>query len=501
MMQDGFLKFLSENQIKIDLIVVDEAHCIAKWGPDFRKDYERLSELKKIFPNSTITGFTATADSATRNEIKEKLFASKGLVFVKGFDRPNLSFSVTSKINWRDRLLGLLSKHNGRSGIIYVLSRKDTERVSEFINQNGHTSISYHAGLSKDIRQENQNLFMTKPGMIVVATIAFGMGIDKPDVRFVFHLNLPQSMEAFYQEVGQVGRDGKHADTVLFFGIDDLVKRREMILQSSADEEYKIRENMRLDYLQDYCETSECRRTVLLRYFGDQSTLCGNCDNCTDPPEQVDRTLPAQIILSAIKRLELLGQTFGRQHIIDIVMGSENEKIIEWGHNKKITTYGKGKEHFPDSSKHFWMHIISQLVSSGNLLLNIEKRGGLELSKKGNAILFNKEKFLSKRFKVETFQGKIFSQKIVRDKSKTVLDETNEIDERLMGSLKELRLKIAREENVPAFVIFSDRTLKEMSRLKPKNDSDLLRVNGVGSVKLEKYGDRFLACISTTYSD
>lgn len=501
MMQKSFLMFIVDNQIKVDLIVVDEAHCIAKWGPDFRKDYERLSELKSFFPDSAITGFTATADNATRNEINEKLFGSKGLVFVKGFDRPNLSFSVVSKINWKDKLLNLLSKYKGKSGIIYVLSRKDTEKVSGFINQNGFTSISYHAGLGMEIRQENQNQFMTKSGIIVVATIAFGMGIDKPDVRFVFHLHLPQSMEAFYQEVGRAGRDGKDADTVLFFGVDDLVKRRELIQQSKADEEHKIRENKRLDYLHDYCETSECRREVLLRYFGDKISLCNNCDNCIDPPPQIDGTLAAQIILSAIKRVDMLGQTFGRKHIIDIVMGSENQKITEWSHDKKIITYGKGKEYFPDSSKYFWMHIISQLVSAGNITLNIEKRGGLELSRKGINILFKKEKFLCKDFKEEVVRTKTHSQKPFYGGGKHYNDENNESDKSLLESLKELRLTIAREEKVPAFVIFSDRTLNEMCKIRPKNNSELLQVNGVGGVKLEKYGEKFLACVLASASD
>ena len=501
MMQKSFLMFIVDNQIKVDLIVVDEAHCIAKWGPDFRKDYERLSELKSFFPDSTIAGFTATADNATRNEINEKLFGSKGLVFVKGFDRPNLSFSVVSKINWKEKLLCLLSKYKGQSGIIYVLSRKDTEKVSEFINQNGFTSISYHGGLGTEIRQENQNQFMTKSGVIVVATIAFGMGIDKSDVRFVFHLHLPQSVEAFYQEVGRAGRDGKDADTVLFFGVDDLVKRREMIQKSTADDEHKIRENKRLDYLHDYCETSECRRAVLLRYFGDNFSLCGNCDNCIDPPAQIDGTLAAQIILSAIKRLDIQGQSFGRQHIIDIVMGSKNEKITEWGHDTKITTYGKGKKHFPNSSKYFWMHIISQLVSSGNIILNIEKRGSLGLSTKATNILFKKEKFLCKNFKEEAFGTKISYQKNFYERGDNYKDEISETYKNLMENLKELRLTIAREEKVPAFVIFSDRTLKEICKIRPKNESDLLQVNGVGAVKLEKYGERFLACIFTNSSD
>ena len=257
MMKDSFLKFLKSNEIVIDLFVVDEAHCIAKWGHDFRKDYERLSEIKDSFASSVIAGFTATADRATRNEINQRLLGSNGTIFVKGFDRPNLSFQVKSKVNWKNKIIDLLNQHKGESGIIYVLSQKDTEKVSEFLNQNGFTSRPYHAGLNNQTKQENQDDFMTKTGLIIVATIAFGMGIDKPDVRFVFHLNLPQTVEDFYQEVGRAGRDGMDAQTVLFFGLDDLVRRREMILQSGADGEHKIRQNKRLDYLHDYCESSE----------------------------------------------------------------------------------------------------------------------------------------------------------------------------------------------------------------------------------------------------
>ena len=257
-----------------------------------------------------------------------------------------MSFQVKSKVNWKNKIIDLLNQHKGESGIIYVLSQKDTEKVSEFLNQNGFTSRPYHAGLNNQTKQENQDDFMTKTGLIIVATIAFGMGIDKPDVRFVFHLNLPQTVEDFYQEVGRAGRDGMDAETVLFFGLDDLVRRREMILQSGADGEHKIRQNKRLDYLHDYCESSECRRAILLRYFEDEVSSCNNCDNCIEPPEQVDGTVPAQIVLSAIKRLELIGQKFGRQHIIDIVMGAKTEKINQWEHDTKISTFAREKNFF-----------------------------------------------------------------------------------------------------------------------------------------------------------
>ena len=488
LMQEFFLGFIKNNDIAIDLFVIDEAHCLAKWGPDFRKDYERLSELKDLFPKSTIASFTATADAATRNEINEKLNSGNGKLFVRGFDRPNLSLSVISKDEWRKKLIGFLKKKHGMSGIIYVLSRKDAEKVSDFINAQGFKSLPYHAGLNTTIKQNNQDQFMTTTGLIIVATIAFGMGIDKPDIRFVYHLNLPSSMEAFYQEIGRAGRDGNAAETILFFGVDDLIKRRRMIDESNAANDFKIREHKRLDYLHDYCESSKCRRISLLTYFGDENVSCDNCDNCTNPPEEFDATQQSQIILSVIKRLDQIRQKFGRGHIVDIIMGVKSEKIISWKHHEKIKTFGKGFEMFPEESKEFWKYLSGQLISSSHLILNIENHGILEISPKGLNLLYGRESFVCKK-------PRIF--KIISKTSLPKTVETHyEYDKGLFNLLKELRLEIARENSVPAFVVFSDRTLIEIAALKPTNETDLLSVNGVGNVKMERYGQRFINCVS-----
>ena len=488
LMQNFFLEFIKTNNILIDLFVIDEAHCLAKWGPDFRKDYERLSELKDLFPKSTIASFTATADVATRNEINEKLNSGNGKVFVREFDRPNLSLSVISKDEWRKKLISFLKKKEGMSGIVYVLSRKDSEKVSDFINANGFKSLPYHAGLDTTTKQNNQDQFMTTTGLIMVATVAFGMGIDKSDIRFVYHLNLPQSMEAFYQEIGRAGRDGNAAETILFFGVDDLIKRRRMIEDNNASKDFKIRELKRLDYLHDYCESSKCRRISLLTYFGDDNVSCNNCDNCMNPPEEFDATQQSQILLSAIKRLDQIRQKFGRGHIVDIIMGIKSEKIIAWKHHEKIKTFGKGFEFFPEESKEFWKYLSGQLISSSHLILNIENHGVLEISPKGLNLLYGKESFVCRKPRQHKFISKTSQPKI---------EETHyEYDKGLFKLLKELRLEIARENSVPAFVIFSDRTLIDIASLKPSNEAELLSVNGVGSVKMQRYGKRFINCVS-----
>ena len=488
LMQNFFLEFIKTNNILIDLFVIDEAHCLAKWGPDFRKDYERLSELKDLFPKSTIASFTATADVATRNEINEKLNSGNGKVFVREFDRPNLSLSVISKDEWRKKLISFLKKKEGMSGIVYVLSRKDSEKVSDFINANGFKSLPYHAGLDTTTKQNNQDQFMTTTGLIIVATVAFGMGIDKSDIRFVYHLNLPQSMEAFYQEIGRAGRDGNAAETILFFGVDDLIKRRRMIDDSNAANDFKIREHKRLDYLHDYCESSKCRRISLLTYFGDENVSCDNCDNCINPPEEFDATQQSQIILSVIKRLDQIRQKFGRGHIVDIIMGIKSEKIIAWKHHEKIKTFGKGFDFFPEESKEFWKYLSGQLISSSHLILNIENHGVLEISPKGLNLLYGKESFVCRKPRQHKFISKT---------SKPKIEETHyEYDKGLFKLLKELRLEIARENSVPAFVIFSDRTLIDIASLKPSNEAELLSVNGVGSVKMQRYGKRFINCVS-----
>ena len=464
--------------IPIDLFVIDEAHCISKWGSGFRPEYEQLSELKDHFPSSVLAAFTATADTATRADIVKKLMGGKAQTIVQGFDRPNLFLSVLSKQDWKNKLLDFLNERKGLSGIIYTLSRKETEKIADFLNEKGFYAIAYHAGQPAKQRQNSQNVFMTESGVIMLATIAFGMGIDKPDIRFVVHVNLPSSMEAFYQEIGRAGRDGEASDTLLFFGLDDLMIRKRMIQDGDESQEYKLKENKRLDALVAYCEASSCRKKALLSYFDESFNRCGNCDNCLNPPKLIEGTTPAQILLSAVART---GEYFGSAHIIDIVRGSKTAKVRERGHDS-IPTFGKGDKY----SKNFWHGFTRQLISSGELALNIQRYGALKITESGKSLLFGKKEFYYKEIPVKPDSIKTSSSL-----KKEVVPKVSQ-DQELLKKLKKLRLEIAHEENVPAFIVFSDRTLIDMSNKSPQLKEQLLKINGVGPKKLELYGDRFL---------
>ena len=462
---------------EIGLFVIDEIHCVSKWGQSFRPDYEKLSKLKKIFPNSNIVGFTATADKTTRLDIINKIFDNDPKVFVKGFDRPNLSLSVYQKTNWKLQIIDFLNSRKGQSGIIYCLSRKKTEEVSSFLIEKGFYASAYHAGLDASVRKNVQNIFMTVHAHIVVATIAFGMGIDKPDIRFVVHLNLPGSMEAYYQEIGRAGRDGKPADTLLIYGLDDLVIRRKMVEESNSDSEHKLRENKRLDYLLSYSETPECRRKVLLAYFDDFPKSCNNCDNCLNPPKLIDGTILAQKLLSTIYKT---GQYFGQAHVINVIRGSEDKKIIERGH-QNLSVYGIGQ----DKSKNFWQSFLRQLLANGHLQINFQRYGAVQITDIGVEVLKNKKSFFYKDILVK-LEKKL--TKNIRYENKDISNESLN----LLKVLKALRLKIAKKKNLPAYTIFHDISLIQMSQIKPNNQTDMLKIDGVGTKKFEKYGELFI---------
>ena len=457
----------------IDLFVIDEAHCISKWGSGFRPEYEQLSALKDHFPKAVLSAFTATADKATRVDIVQKLMNGKAQTIVKGFDRPNLSLSVLPKQNWRKKLVDFLEERKGQSGIIYTLSRKETERISEFLNQKGFYTIPYHAGQTARQRQEAQNTFMTENAVIMIATIAFGMGIDKPDIRFVVHISLPSSMEAFYQEIGRAGRDGEPSDTLLFFGLHDLMIRKQMIQEGDEPEEYKLKENKRLEALVAYCSAGSCRKKALLSYFDGVLDPCGNCDNCLHPVKLLEGTKPAQILLSVITRT---GEYFGSAHIIDIVRGTNTAKVQERGHDR-LPTFGKGSEY----SKPFWQNFVQQLISGGELSLNIERYGALKITESGKKLLYGKTQFYYKEIPLQpiTYKQKQSTKQTVSDQE-------------LFGKLKKLRLEIARKQNSPAFIVFSDRTLVEMSNNPSRSKEHFLSINGVGPKKVELYGEAFL---------
>ena len=468
--------------IDIAMFAIDEAHCISKWGASFRPQYEELSKLSQIYPDAIIASFTATADKNTRDDIVHKLCNYNAKIFVQGFDRPNLSLAVEQKTNnWKKQLLNFLENKIDESGIIYCLSRKETESVADFLNEKNFNAIPYHAGQETSLRKNNQNKFMNEDGIIIVATIAFGMGIDKSNVRFVAHTSLPSSIEAYYQEIGRAGRDGNPSDTILLYGLNDLFQRRRFIELDNSDNHHKLRENKRLDSLLAYCETPVCRKKALLSYFDEEIKNCNNCDNCLRPPKMLDGSELAQMVLSAIYRS---GQTFGTVHIINILLGEESSKIIERGHNK-IKTFGVGSNY----NKGFWQSFIRQLLSSAHIIINIKKFGCLQITKSGLQILknelhFNYKEIISKPIKV------------TKNKKEKIIININNSDLDLLASLKELRLKISKNISVPTFVVFSDASLIEMAKLKPKDKTEFSKINGVGPSKLKKYSDKFLSIIN-----
>jgi ATP-dependent DNA helicase RecQ len=460
------------------LFVIDEAHCISKWGPSFRPEYEQLSRLQELFPEARIAAFTATADKATRADIGHKLFAGAGRTIVHGFDRPNLRLGVAHKTHWSKQLQAFLADKKGQSGIVYCLSRKFTDEVATFLQEEGWNAIPYHAGQDGEVRKRNQDRFMSENGAVMVATIAFGMGIDKPDIRYVCHLNLPASMEAYYQEIGRAGRDGAAAETMLLYGYDDLRMRRTFIEDETTDEEHKRREHRRLDALISYCESAECRRIALLGYFDEQTGPCGNCDNCLNPPTLVDATRQAQMLLSAIHRT---GQAFGAGHVIDVLLGAETDKVRQRGHDR-LPTYGVGKD-FP---KQYWQSLVRQAVAGGQIMINIAKYGGLEITERGSTILKGESPFY---FREPGKKLPRISRRAVREAAAADLPAP---DLALLAKLKDLRLNLAREQRVPAYVVFPDATLIEMARVRPSSLDQMREISGVGPRKLEQFGPQFL---------
>ena len=469
------------------LFVIDEAHCISKWGPSFRPEYEQLAELGTHFPQATIAAFTATADSATRADIAAKLFNGQGRTIVHGFDRPNLSLAVQPKTNWRKQLTEFLAGKEGQSGIVYCLSRRLTEEVADYLCGEGVKAIAYHAGQPSDQRRFNQDRFMSEDGVVMVATIAFGMGIDKPDIRFVCHLNLPGSMEAYYQEIGRAGRDGAPAETLMLYGLDDIRMQRQFIENDGEDGEHKLREHKRLDALLAYCEASGCRRQALLAYFDDTTEPCGNCDNCLDPPKVIDGTGEARALFQAIAAT---GQFFGASHIIDILRGAETQKIAERGHDK-LDVFGLGKAR----PKDFWQGFIRQAVAGGYLVINIQRYGCLELTPRSDQVIEGKESFaIREEVLMPRAKSKRGEKRAARVEA--AASDLSARDQELLADLKALRLDLARERGVPAYVVFPDATLIELATARPMSEAQMGEVNGVGPKKLKEYADAFLKVIA-----
>ncbi|TPK64900.1 MULTISPECIES: DNA helicase RecQ [unclassified Mesorhizobium] len=469
-------------RLDVSLIAVDEAHCISQWGPAFRREYEDLSRLRSIFPRVPIIALTATADEATRTDIEARLFAGRAETVVLGFDRPNIKLALEAKQDSKRQLLRFVERHAGKSGIVYCLSRKKTEEMAAFLEKNGVTALAYHAGMSKETREANQNAFMTLSGVVMVATIAFGMGIDKPDVAYVFHTDLPGSLEAYYQEIGRAGRDGRAAEAHMLYGLGDIRMRRLFIDDEESSPEHKRRGHRRLDTLIGYCEAVQCRRQILLGYFGEQAAPCGNCDNCLDQAPRADGGTEARIILTAVAQT---GERFGAAHVIDILLGHETEKVLARGH-QTLTSFRAGAAH----RKTVWLSLIRQLVAGGFLVPDPDGHGGLAISESGRALGRGEVAF---HYRVEMRDPLARGRKRSGEGSAAGAEG---VDASLLGALKALRLRLAKERQVPAYVVFSDRTLIDMAERRPRDLDAFAEVNGVGAAKLREFGEIFLGAIA-----
>ena len=474
-------------RLDVRLIAVDEAHCISQWGPAFRPEYEALDRLRDVFPDVPIAALTATADEVTREDIARKLFDGNVETLVLGFDRPNIRLSVEMKRDAKRQLLEFVQKHKGESGIVYCLSRKKTEETAAFLATNGIRALPYHAGMDKAERDTNQNIFMSEPGVVIVATIAFGMGIDKADVRYVFHADLPGSVEAYYQEIGRAGRDGTAAEAHMLYGLGDIRMRRVFIEDEDSGDDRKRREHKRLDSLVGYCESPACRRVALLAYFGERLEPCGNCDVCLDPVDMVDGTTEGQKALSAVYRT---GQRFGAAHIIDVLRGTLTEKVAGAGHDR-LPTFGSGA----DFKKTEWQSLIRQLVAAGFLRLDVKGYGGLGITEKGLALLDGDEQFQYRRDAVRRTPAKTRKPRTTEPAT-----ELSDAQSTLLASLKELRLRLSKERGVPAYVVFSDRSLLDMARRVPRNADEFAEVHGVGAAKLKDFAEPFLSLIADANS-
>ena len=465
--------------VPLSLIAIDEAHCVSQWGHDFRHDYLSLGELGALFPGVPRMAVTATATDRTRKEIVERLALSNPAVFVAPFDRPNISYAVHAKTDPRSQLLTFLGSHAGEAGIVYCLSRKKTESTAEWLCQQGLKALPYHAGLADQERHENQRRFLAEDGLIIVATIAFGMGIDKPDVRFVAHLDLPKSMEAYYQETGRAGRDGEPADAWMVYGLQDVVRLRQMLDESHATEEHKRYERYKLDALLGWCEGIGCRRRPLLQYFGDTlENDCGNCDGCQFPAKTWDGTEAAQKLLSAVYRT---GQRFGAAHLIDVLHGKTTDKVRQNGHDT-LSVFGIGQQ----LATAEWRSVVRQLIAAGHLHADAERYGALVLTGTSRGVLRGETPIAFRE------DSRATTRPTRRAAAQHAVAEE---DLPLWEALRECRQSLAEEHNVPAYVIFHDRTLHELITARPQSEAAMLAVSGVGQTKLERYGADFLAVI------
>ena len=467
---------------RLALFAIDEAHCVSQWGHDFRPEYIQLSILHERFPDVPRIALTATADAMTRREIIQRLGLQQARMFVSGFDRPNIRYRVTeNQGNARDELLRFIrNEHDGEAGIVYCLSRKRVDDIAAWLCSKGLQALPYHAGMSTEQRQRHQARFLREDGIIIVATIAFGMGIDKPDVRFVAHMNLPKSLEAYYQETGRAGRDGLPADAWLVYGLQDVITLRQMQASSEGDEMHKRIEHHKLDAMLGFCELTSCRRQALLRYFDDHlEQACGNCDTCLTPPATWDASVAAQKALSCVHRT---GQRFGVNYVVDVLLGKPDDRIQRFGHDQ-LSTFGIGQ----GLDQNEWRHLFRQLISHGLLSVDMAAHGSLRLTEASRPVLRGEQALHLRKF-----------VKATRTKAKPRKSSpagNQPVDDRLWQALRQLRTDLAEKQGVPAYVIFHDATLMEMVERQPQTLAQLRQVAGVGERKLDAYGDAFLSVI------
>lgn len=478
LLMDDFLSLLDES--KIALFAIDEAHCLSQWGHDFRPHYAQLSLLATRYPGIPRIALTATADAPTRKDIVACLQLEQGRSFIAGFDRPNIHYSIAVKDNPRQQVLRFIKdNHANDSGIVYCLSRNAVEETTQWLNAQGFKALAYHAGLAADVRARHQERFLREDKMIMVATVAFGMGIDKPDVRFVAHMTIPRNIEAYYQETGRAGRDGLPANALMTYGMADAAMQRSFIDSSNAPDQQKRIEHQKLNALLGLCETVRCRRQVVLAYFGDDCPPCGNCDNCQAPPETFDGSIAAQKALSCVYRT---GQRYGVAYLIDVLLGKPTDRIMQSGHDR-VSTFGIGTEF----SKSDWPGIFRQLVAQNLLSVDIAEHGGIKITTQGEAFLRSKPPLPLRR----TVKAAISGRRLAANEAENFAG-----DQKLLDILKATRLALARAQNVPPYVIFHDKTLYQMATEKPKSFVDLARVYGMGERKLERYGGAFLEAIA-----
>ncbi len=472
------------DDVRIALFAIDEAHCVSQWGHDFRPEYIRLSVLHERYPQVPRIALTATADADTRQEIIDRLQLQAARQFVASFDRPNIRYQIVEKDQVRRQLLDFIrDEHAGEAGIVYCLSRKKVEETAEFLNEQGVPALAYHAGMQTVTRAAHQSRFLREDGLVMVATIAFGMGIDKPDVRFVAHLDLPKSIEGYYQETGRAGRDGQPADAWMAYGLQDVVQQRRMIDESEADLACKRTQSARLDAMLGLCETASCRRVHLLQYFGQSSGPCGNCDTCLNPPSSFDATESVQKLLSTIYRV---GQRFGAVHVLEVLRGVDSVRVRQWQH-QSLSTFGIGA----DRSEAEWRAILRQTLAQGLVDVDHEQYGSLRLTEAARPVLRGETTLTLRRY-----QKPVRQRRAPTAPGSYTEASLSSAQQALFERLKWWRVETARAHNVPAYVIFHDATLREIARAMPISLQDLRQVSGVGEKKLESYGAEIIRLIS-----